>query len=59
MPDLFDFLGRHMDQAKKDVLATGEIADLEIEGDTATAMSGDQKVRFGKVGDRWYVRMEE
>jgi hypothetical protein len=25
---------------------------------TATAMSGDDKVRFGKVGDRWLVHIE-
>jgi hypothetical protein len=59
IPDLFDFMNKHMKQPKKEVIEPGEIKDLQVEGDSATALAGDEKVRFGRVGDRWYVRMEE
>ena len=58
IPDMFTFMGKYMDGKKKGPLAGGEMTDLEVEGDTATAKAGDEKVRFGKVGDRWFIRME-
>ena len=59
IPDLFDFMNKHMKQDKKDMIETADIKDLKVEGDSATALAGEEQVRFGRVGDRWYVRMEE
>ena len=57
IPDMFTFMGKHMDGKKKGPFAGGEMTNLKIDGDTA--MAGDEKVRFAKVGDRWFIRMEK
>jgi hypothetical protein len=48
------------DKGKKDgPFSTDKMENLKIEGDVATATAGDEKVEFGRVGDRWFVRMKD
>jgi hypothetical protein len=58
IPDMFAFMDKHGKGTKKGPFADGEMTNLKIDGDAATAMAGDEKVRFAKVGDRWFIRME-
>lgn len=36
----------------------GAVTDYVVEGDTATARSGDETIHFQRVGGRWYVEPE-
>jgi hypothetical protein len=61
IPELFAFLSKHMKdkEMKEGPFGTGKIENLKIEGDVATATDGDEKVEFGRVGDRWFIRLKD
>ncbi len=63
MEDLMAFfkgLGEGMPGEKKEPLELpGEVTDYRIEGDHATARSGDEVVEFVEVDGRWYFKPAE
>ena len=55
---LFKDLGEESGKEDKAVDIPTDVTDYKIEGDTATAKSGDEVITFVKVDGRWYFKPE-
>jgi hypothetical protein len=56
---LFEELGEGSEKKESPVQVPKDVSDYRIEGDTATAKSGQETVSFVKVDGRWYFKPEE
>jgi hypothetical protein len=55
---LMEELGASEGTPDESMKKVGELRDLEVTGDTATGMVGDEEMRFRRIDGRWYMSME-
>lgn len=63
LSDLFGFFdkmpGEKSQKSSWSKPECSELKDIKVEGDTATAMCGAEKLSFRKLQNRWYINPEE
>ena len=58
--DIMAFMNERIPDAKtKKAVPEGDLGDVQIDGDTATATIGDEVQHFVRVDGRWYIRMKD